>query len=232
MRLKDLFYKYIRELLRLRRIRGSIIVTGFLFLLLCAGSYAECSGLFEVRWVDDGDTIVLTDGRRIRYIGINAPEVESEYSKAEPFGDEARGFNRELVYLKKVLLEFDIEKYDQYGRLLAYVFLPDGTFINNAIITAGYAYCLPTKPNLKYEELFLKSQQNAMLSNKGIWQNLNDNPEEYSGNSRSKRFHRKSCQFAGKIDKNSIKIYKGKRGAYRDGYAPCKKCLNENSQGD
>ena len=214
------------------RIRSSIIVSGILFLLLCAGGYAECSGLFEVRWVDDGDTIVLTDGRRIRYIGINAPEVESEYSKAEPFGDEARGFNRELVYLKKVLLEFDIEKYDQYGRLLAYVFLPDGTFINNAIITAGYAYCLPTKPNLKYEELFLKSQQNAMLSNKGIWQNLNDNPEEYIGNSRSKRFHRKSCPFAGKIDKNSIKIYKGKRDAHRDGYAPCKKCLNENSKGD
>ena len=214
------------------RIRGNIIVTGILFLLLFTGTYAECSGLYEVRWVDDGDTIVLTDGRRVRYIGINSPEVESEYSKAEPFGDVARELNRELVYLKKVRLEFDIEKYDQYGRLLAYIFLPDGTFINNAIITAGYAYCLPKKPNVKYEELFLKSQQNAMLSNKGIWQNLNDDSGEYAGNSRSKRFHLKSCPFAGKIDKNSIKIYKGKRDAYRDGYAPCKKCLNGKSRGD
>ncbi|MDP2863791.1 MAG: thermonuclease family protein [Desulfobacterales bacterium] len=213
------------------RIRGSIIVTGFLFLLLCAVGYAECSELYGVRWVDDGDTIVLTDGRRVRYIGINSPEVESEYSKAEPFGNEARELNRELVYLKKVRLELDIEKYDQYGRLLAYIFLPDGTFINNAIITAGYAYCLPKKPNVKYEELFLKSQQNAMLSNNGIWQNLNDDAGEYTGNSRSKRFHLTSCPFAGKIDKNSIKIYKGKRDAYRDGYAPCKKCLG-NSRGD
>ncbi|MBU2623322.1 MAG: thermonuclease family protein [Proteobacteria bacterium] len=208
------------------RIRGNIIVTGFLFLLLCTGSYAECSELYGVRWVDDGDTIVLTDGRRVRYIGINSPEVESKYSKAEPFGDEAREFNRRLVYLKKVRLEFDIEKYDQYDRLLAYVFLPDGTFINNAIITDGYAYCLPKKPNVKYEELFLKSQQNAMLLNNGIWQNLNHNSGEYIGNSRSKRFHLKSCPFAGKIDKESIKIYKGRRDAYRDGYAPCKKCLN------
>jgi len=208
------------------RIRGNIIVTGILFLLLCAVSYAECSELYEVRWVDDGDTIVLTDGRRVRYIGINSPEVESKYSKAEPFGDEAREFNRRLVYLKKVRLEFDIEKYDQYGRLLAYIFLSDGTFINNAIITAGYAYCLPKKPNVKYEELFLKSQQNAMLSNKGIWQNLSDDSGEYTGNSRSKRFHHKSCPFAGKIDKNSIKIYKGIRDAYRDGYAPCKKCID------
>jgi len=208
------------------RIRGNIIVTGILFLLLCAVSYAECSELYEVRWVDDGDTIVLTDGRRVRYIGINSPEVESKYSEAEPFGDEAREFNRRLVYLKKVRLEFDIEKYDQYGRLLAYIFLSDGTFINNAIITAGYAYCLPKKPNVKYEELFLKSQQNAILSNKGIWQNLSDDSGEYTGNSRSKRFHLKSCPFAGKIDKNSIKIYKGIRDAYRDGYAPCKKCID------
>jgi len=214
------------------RICGNIIVTGFLFLLLCAGSYAECSELFEVRWVDDGDTIVLKDGRRVRYIGIDSPEIESEHSKAEPFGYAAREFNRRLVYLKKVRIEFDIEKHDQYGRLLAYVFLPDGTFINNAMITAGYAYCLPKRPNVKYEKLFLKSQRSAMLSNEGIWENINDDPGEYIGNLRSKRFHLKSCPFAGKIDKNSIRIYKEKRDAYRDGYAPCKKCLNGNNRGD
>ncbi len=213
-------------------IHGSIIVTGILFLLLCAGSYAYCSEFFEVRWVDDGDTIVLSDGRRIRYIGINAPEVESKYSKAEPFGDEARELNRGLVYRKKVQLEFDNEKYDQYNRLLAYVFLPDGTFINNAMIAAGYAYCLPGKSNAKYEKLFLKSQQKALISNKGMWQNMNDEPGEYIGNSRSKRFHLRSCPFAQKIDNIGIKFYKRKRDAYRDGYAPCKKCLNENSQGD
>ncbi|RPH51824.1 MAG: hypothetical protein EHM85_05275 [Desulfobacteraceae bacterium] len=207
------------------RIRCNILVAGFILLLLCVGSYAESSGLYKVRWVDDGDTIVLADGRRIRYIGINAPEVESEYSRAEPFGNEARELNRDMVYLKKVRLEFGDEKHDQYGRFLAYVFLPEGTFINNAIIEAGYAYCLPKKPNVEYEELFLKSQRKAILSNKGIWQNLDDNQEEYVGSSRSKRFHLKSCPFAGKIDKKSIKIYKGKRDAYLDGFAPCKKCL-------
>jgi micrococcal nuclease len=214
MRLKDL-------------IRGKPIFTGFLFLLLFSGSYAECSGLYEVRWVDDGDTIVLTDGKRIRYIGINAPEVESKYSKEEPFGGEARDLNRALVYLKRVRLEFDNEKYDQYGRLLAYVFSEDGTFVNNAMIAAGYAYCLSIKPNVKYEELFLKSQHNAMLANKGIWQSSNEEPREYIGNIRSKRFHLRSCPFAGNIDKNNIKIYKGKQDAYRDGFAPCKKCSGD-----
>ncbi|MFO7667283.1 MAG: thermonuclease family protein [Desulfobacterales bacterium] len=213
-------------------IYGNIILASFLFLQICAVNHGECSGLYEVRWVDDGDTIVLNDGKRVRYIGIDSPEVESEYSKAEPFGNEARELNRRLVYLKKVRLEFDNERYDQYGRLLAYVFLEDGTFINNAMITAGYAYCLPKKPNLKYEKLFLKSQQNAMRSNIGIWKYLNDTTVEYIGNRKSKRFHLKNCPFAGKIDKNHIKIYKGKRDAYRDGYAPCRKCFNKNGQGD
>jgi len=209
----------------MNRIYSAIIF----LLLLFAGSYGECSGLYEVRWVDDGDTIVLNDGRRIRYIGINAPEVESQYSKAEPFGNEARELNRELIYLKKVRLEFDNEKYDRYGRLLAYVFLEDGTFVNNAMITAGYAYCLPKQPNVRYEELLLNSQRNAMLSNKGIWLNMNDDSGKYTGNSRSKRFHLADCPFARKIDKKSVRIYRSKKDAYRDGYAPCRKCLNENS---
>jgi micrococcal nuclease len=210
-------------------IKVKIIFSGLLFLFLCATGYAGNSGFYEVRWVDDGDSIVLSDGRHVRYIGINAPEVESEYSKAEPLGDEARDFNRKLVHLKKVRLEFDNEKYDQYGRLLAYIFLQDGTFVNNAMITEGYAYCLPKQPNVKYEDLFLKSQQSAMLSNRGIWQNLNDEPGEFIGNVKSKRFHQKKCPYAGKIDKKGIRIYKGKRDAYHDGYAPCKKCLNGQS---
>lgn len=206
------------------------ICTIFLFLLLCLTDSAESTGYYEVRWVDDGDSIVLSDGRHVRYIGINAPEVEGEHSKAEPFGNEAKEFNKNLVYFKKVRLEFDNEKYDQYGRLLAYVFLQDGTFINNVMISEGYAYCLPKHPNVKYEDLFLQSQRNAMILNKGIWMLIKDDgPGEFIGNVKSKRFHHKKCPYAGKIDKSSIRIYNEKRDAYRDGYAPCKKCLNGQS---
>jgi micrococcal nuclease len=212
-------------------IKGKILVAGFfLLLLLSALCYAGSSGLHEVRWVDDGDTVVLADGRRVRYIGINAPEVESDYSKAEPFGNEAKELNKNLVYLKKVRLEFDNEKIDQYGRLLAYVFLENGKLVNNAIVEAGYAYCLPRMPNTKYEEIFLKSQQKAIESNKGIWLNINDDSGRYTGNKKSKRFHVETCFYARKIDKKSIKIYTGKREAYMDGYAPCRKCLGQNSR--
>jgi micrococcal nuclease len=68
-----------------------------------------------------------------------------------------------------------------------------------------------------------------MISNKGIWQNLNEEPGKYIGNQRSKRFHMAACQFARKIDKKSLRLYTYEKDAYRDGYAPCRKCLNENS---
>nr|MBC8361511.1 thermonuclease family protein [Candidatus Desulfatibia profunda] len=80
--------------------------------------------LFKVRWVNDGDTVVLTDGRHVRYIGINAPEIDHENQRAEPYGYQAKKYNEKLVLSKTICLQFDKEQYDQYGRLLAYVFLP------------------------------------------------------------------------------------------------------------
>lgn len=177
--------------------------------------------------MDDGDTIILKDSRKIRYIGINAPEVEHKDKKAEPYGDKAKEYNKKLVYKKEVRLEFDNERNDQYGRTLAYVFLSDGTFANNEIINKGLAYCLPSQPNLKYENLFLKSQQNAMISKKGIWQNWKESNGGYVANIRSKRFHYKQCGFANKISKRNVKYFSRKWDAFWEGYAPCRKCFFE-----
>ncbi|MBU3948246.1 MAG: thermonuclease family protein [Proteobacteria bacterium] len=201
------------------------VILSFLLLILFTCNYAYCYELYEVKWVNDGDTIVLKDGRKIRYIGINAPEIEHKENKAEPYGDKAKEFNKKLVYLQKVRLEFDSEKHDQYDRLLAYVYLSDGTFVNNEMIEKGFAYCLPNPPNLKHEKLFLKSQQNAMKLKKGIWQNWKENNGEYVANLRSKRFHNKKCWFATKISKRNIKYFTRKWDAFWEGYAPCKKCF-------
>ena len=91
----------------------------------------------KVRLVIDGDTIILADGRHVRYIGINTPEIEHEHQKAEPYGYQAKKYNEKLVFSKMVRLQFDKERHDRFGRLLAYVFLPDGTFINQAMIVQG-----------------------------------------------------------------------------------------------
>lgn len=182
----------------------------------------------KVKWVNDGDTIVLSDGRHVRYIGINAPEIAHDNQKAEAFGYEAKKYNQSLVRSKKVRLEFDKEKYDRYGRLLANIFLSDGTFINKEMIEKGYAYALPRKPNVKYDRMLLQIQRDAMSAKQGMWRNWNDKEsEEYLGSERSKRFHLKTCPYVKRIKKRNRVFFKRKWDAFWNGFAPCKRCMGE-----
>ena len=180
----------------------------------------------SVKWASDGDTIVLCDGRHVRYIGINAPEIAHDNHKAEAFGYAAKKYNQSFVRSKKVRLEFDKEKYDRYGRLLAYIFLVDGTFINKKMIEKGYAYALPRKPNVKNESILLQTQRDAMSAKKGMWRNCNDKEgEEYLGSKKSKRFHLKTCPYGKRIEKRNRVIFTRKWDAFWSGFAPCKRCM-------
>jgi micrococcal nuclease len=182
---------------------------------------------YQVRWVEDGDTIFLHDGRRVRYIGMNAPEIEHEDRKAEPFGYKAKAFNKNLVYRKGVRLEFDQEQHDQYGRLLAYAFLKDGTFVNAILVSQGYAFYLFRRPNLKYDSILSNSQREAMSAGQGIWQNWREQNATYLGNKRSHRFHLPSCPFAKKISMRNRIVFSKKWDAFWAGYAPAKKCVTQ-----
>jgi micrococcal nuclease len=143
-----------------------------------AGAYA---GIF-VRRAVDGDTLQLSDGERVRLIGIDTPEVhESEklYRDSRRSGQDIRtiqalgqrswDFTKDLAEGKPVRLEFDIEKRDKYGRLLAYVYLEDGTFVNAEIVREGYASLMTYPPNVKYEALFLKLYREARENKRGLW---------------------------------------------------------------
>ncbi|MDL1982565.1 MAG: hypothetical protein LWX02_14125, partial [Deltaproteobacteria bacterium] len=66
-------------------------------LLICAVGQSFAESWFNVKWVDDGDTIVLMDDRRVRYIGINAPEIDHKGKKAEPCGYSAKNYNKNMV---------------------------------------------------------------------------------------------------------------------------------------
>lgn len=182
------------------------------------------SSFHQVQWVDDGDTVVLADGRRVRYVGINAPEVAHENSPAERFGPEARDFNRKLVLKKEVRLEFDRERTDQYGRVLAYVFLQDGTFINAELVKGGYAYYVFRRPNTKYNSLLLRLQREAMAKKVGMWQNFPDNKGPFLGNSHSRRFHQMTCPFGKGTSPERRTTFKSKYEAFWSGYSPCKRC--------
>ena len=103
-------YRYLRFMLSI------------MFFLLSAAGYSNAQTWYTVKWVNDGDTIVLTNGWRVRYIGTDAPEIDHENQKAQPYGYKARSFNKKLVLSQKIGLEFDEERHDRYGRLLAYIF--------------------------------------------------------------------------------------------------------------
>lgn len=198
------------------------LVVLLLTLVLSSTSFSE--EWFRVRWVDDGDTIVLSSGEKVRYLGINAPEIPHEDQAGEIFGWEARNFNKRLVYHKKIRLEFDQVRRDRYMRLLAYVFLKDGTFVNAEMIRQGYAYVLYVRPNTKFFKFFLKLQQSAIKRRVGLWSKIKDQKYLFIGNRRSRRFHSRTCPFGNKIGPRNRILFKSLFDAFRNGYTPCKRC--------
>ena len=198
-----------------------------LFCILATGEYSAAAKWHTVKWVSDGDTIVLTDGRKVRYIGIDAPEIDHENQKAQPYGYEARSFNRQQVVGQKIRMEFDKERQDRYGRWLAYIFLVDDSLLNAQLLQYGYAYYLYRKPNLKYARRLLEAQQEAIKSKKGIWRLWNEEKGLYIGNRKSRRFHLPTCPFARKISKQNRVNFRMKWDAFWAGYAPAKKCIRE-----
>ena len=123
--------------------------------------------------VIDGDTIEVCciAGRpeKVRYIGVNTPETHHPTKGVGRYGKEAAEANRKLVVDKTVRLDFDVQQRDRHGRLLAYVHLEDGTFVNARLVEQGYAQVMTVPPNVKFQGLFLKLQQEARTASRGLW---------------------------------------------------------------
>jgi len=143
------------------------------------GVYADIA----VTHVYDGDTIKLTNGEKVRLIGIDTPESSQnkklfrdaarsgqDIKKILAMGHAAAEYTRALLNGRRVRLEFDIEKRDKYGRLLAYVYrADDGLFINEDIIGNGYAYPMTIPPNVRHADEFKKLFREAQKSKRGLW---------------------------------------------------------------
>jgi endonuclease YncB( thermonuclease family) len=137
-----------------------------LFLILFSGPVlidpATADELFRVKQVYDGDTVLLEDGRKVRYLGINSPEFQ------EPFYLKAKRFNESLVLGKEIRLEFDQEGTDSYNRILAYVYVGD-QMVNARLVGEGLAHVFFIGPNRKHNALLLQSQAAAKQRRVGIW---------------------------------------------------------------
>jgi micrococcal nuclease len=201
---------------------------GFLcgLLLTLAPAAAGVAGWERVRYVNDGDTIVLENAARVRYLGINTPEIGDAREPSEPFAQAARRFNTRLVLHQKVRLEFDRQRQDRYGRQLAYVFLADGTMVNELLVREGFAYCLYRSPNDRYLQRLLDRQREALRAGRGIWRVL---PEQkglrYLGNTRSRRFHRTGCALGEATGRGQRVLFESLRDAFWEGFAPGRCCF-------
>ena len=153
--------------------------TVFIILLIVLCLFSGCirssqeDGLYFVAQAVDGDTVRLSNGARLRYIGIDTPETREKISgqwiwNPQAYGVEARDFNKNMVEGKKVRLEFDIEKKDKYGRWLAYVFVED-VFVNEMLLEKGLARVFTHRPNVKYLNRYIKAENRAKKENLGIW---------------------------------------------------------------
>ncbi len=127
----------------------------------------------QVVSVIDGDTIqvccMFGDRVTVRYVGVDTPETHHPMKGVERAGKEASEANRKLVEGKTVRLEFDVQEQDRYGRLLAYVYLEEGTFVNAWLVQHGYAVVMTIPPNVKHQELFLRLQREAREAGRGLW---------------------------------------------------------------
>jgi endonuclease YncB( thermonuclease family) len=126
----------------------------------------------EVVDVVDGDTIKTSiDGQvyTVRYIGVDTPETVAPGRPVEWMGPEASAANEAMVGGKTVYLEKDVSETDRYGRLLRYVYLADGTFVNAELARLGYAHAATFPPDVAYQDLFRQMEQEARDAGRGLW---------------------------------------------------------------
>jgi micrococcal nuclease len=201
------------------------VLAGLLSLGIATTRTAQAEGVWKkVVRVDDGDTVQLLDGRRVRYIGIDSPE-RGEPGKGEFLAEEASRFNRALVLGREVRLELETEERDRFGRLLAQVYLKDGLWVNQALVREGLAHVLYQAPNVdKFEEL-LADQRGAMEKRRGIWiKTLQETEASYPGQGKTRKMHRPDCPLGRKISPAKRVLFETKREAYWLGYSPCRQC--------
>ena len=135
--------------------------------------------LYHVIEVIDGDTIKIDGNMKVRLIGIDAPESN------ECYYEEARDELIRLVQGEYVRLEKDIDSVDGLGRLLRYVYLPsenlaeDDIFVNSHLLRQGYAQTLSFPPNKRYNMLFVKAREQALIQRKGLWSDECDSLSEF-----------------------------------------------------
>ncbi len=181
--------------------------------------------LARVLSIVDGDTIVLTDGRRVRYVSIDTPE------RGDHFFTEASMLNRRLVEGKQIKMYSGTRETDRYGRTLAWVEV-DGVAVAETLITMGLAHITGYRDSKMFIPRLITRQREAMDHRRGIWEHfLEDETRQYVASVTAFRFHRLECPAAERIKRDQLLRYDSAWEAYYDGLSPCNRCQPHTFQG-
>lgn len=144
-------------------------------------------GVYSVERVVDGDTILLSNGIRVRLMGIDTPETVKPRSEVEPFGPEATAFTKQAIAQNgnRVFIRLDCDRFDKYGRNLAFIYLgesdgEDVVLLNEELVRAGLAKAIMTfNYSMSIKKRLYKAQKEAIENRRGIWslpENQNEKP--------------------------------------------------------
>lgn len=125
----------------------------------------------EVSYVYDGDTVKLSDGRRLRFIGINTPEIGHHGAANQPFAGKARRFLNDLLdaHDHTLLLKPGTEAHDHYGRLLAHAFLQNGDNVAVLLLDKGLATTVVIPPDTWAADCYQRHENTARAAGLGLW---------------------------------------------------------------
>ena len=156
---------------------GAFFAFGLVFLAPAFGRQPAAVApveVVQVRHALDGDSLLLVDGRQVRLVGVNTPEIRPSSDKhrplaPQPLAREAQRYVAARVDGQRVLLTFEQERSDRHGRLLAHVRLPDGTRLEEALLRAGLAWMVAIPPNVAELARLQAAEDEARLVRRGVW---------------------------------------------------------------
>ncbi len=130
-------------------------------------------GLYTVKQISDGDTLLLSSGEKVRLIGINTPELARKQRPAEHFARDAKSRLKTLIAASnsKIYLQYGNEVQDHYKRILAHIYDRDGRNITEQLLSEGFGYTIAFPPNLQNFDCYQQAEHTARENGKGIWHN-------------------------------------------------------------
>ena len=137
---------------------------------------------FEYAYIQeavDGDTVRLSDGRKLRYVGMDTPELHHPSKGEQCFGQKAYEQNKKLVEHQLVSLEKDVSETDKYGRLLRYVWFGD-KLVNQQLVADGYAVARSFPPDISRQDELRSAEKTAREQSLGLWGDCTVDPKTKS----------------------------------------------------